>query len=142
MSLNAPNYQTFVERLAETFEADTDLFPLETTGEALINNVIRNRPAIEQSAGDGAIIPYIIVFHSQQPNRFLEKVGRDERNIEGGSVYELEFYCVAISNAELTRDVAQQDMDKITAAMRNALSRNLRLTKSAQLPFEPWSLVP
>lgn len=126
MSLQPPDLQDYIERIALTLEANTTLFPAETTGENLVTKVIRNKPAIEQSAESG-IIPYILVFASSQPIRFLEKAGRDGRDVEGGSVYELEIYCVAITNAEISADVAQQDVHNITQAMRTALANNLRL---------------
>lgn len=130
MSLETVNYQTFVDRVAETFEKDSTLFPQEESAKMLVTKVIRNRPPIEQSADDG-VIPYILVFSSGQPIRFMEKAGRDTRNIEGGGVYELEIYCVAITNNEITRSGAVGDIDTITQAMRNALARNMRLAVPA-----------
>jgi len=126
MSLETVNYQAFIDRIAETFEKDDTLFPQEENAKMLVTKVIRNRPPIEQSADDG-VIPYILVFSSGQPLRFLEKAGRDTRDIEGGAVYELEIYCVAITNNEITRSGAIADIDTITQAMRNALARNMRL---------------
>jgi len=127
--------QTYIERIAEIFEADTTLFPLETTGENLVNGVVRNKPAIEQSA-EGALIPYILVFESSQPIRFLEKGGRDGRDKEGGSVYEAEIYTVVITNNELTSSSAQQKIHIITSAMRNALANNLGLADPTNLTLD------
>jgi len=118
--------QDFIERIALTFEANTVLFPTETTGEPLVNKVIRNKPPMEQSSELGTV-PYILVFESNQPIRFLEKAGRDGRDQEGGSVYEVDIYCVAITNNELTTSEAQQKIHIITQAMRDALANNLRL---------------
>jgi len=128
--------QTFIERIAKIYEADPTLFPPETTGESLVTAVIRNKPAIEQSAPE-AVLPYILVFESAQPIRFLEKAGRDTRNEEGGSVYEVEIYTVVISDNELTTEGAQVDIHTITAAMRNAASKNLRLANPSDLTLDP-----
>ncbi len=128
MSLETIDLQAIIERIAQTYESDTTLFPTEENGESLVTKVIRNKPAIEQSA-EGGLIPYILVFESSQPIRFLEKVGRDTRNAEGGSVYEVEIYSVVITNNELTASTAQQKIHIITQAMRNAVARNLRLAK-------------
>lgn len=136
MSLQAPELQDYIERIAEILEADTTLFPPETSGENLITAVVRNKPAIEQSA-EGALVPYVLVFDSGQPIKFLEKAGRDGRNVEGGSVYELEFYCVVITNADLIASDAQLKIHKITQAVRNALSRNLRLADPTDLNNNP-----
>ena len=91
MSSPVIDIQKYIERIAQVYEADTTLFPLETTAESLVTSVIRNKPAIEQSAPE-AVLPYILVFESKQPIRFLEKAGRDTRNVEGGSVYEVEIF--------------------------------------------------
>ena len=98
--------------------------------------MIRNKPAIEQSAPEG-ILPYILVFESAQPIRFFEKAGRDTRNVEGGTVYEVEIYSVVITDNELTAESAQVDIHTITAAMRNALANNLRLADPANLTLDP-----
>ena len=126
MSLQPPNLQEYIERIAQTLEANKTLFPLEGDGENLVTAVVRNKPAIEQSA-EGALIPYILVFDSGQPIRFLEKAGRDGRDVEGGSVYELEFYCVAVTNNDLLASEAQLKIHDITQAMRTAFATNLRL---------------
>lgn len=136
MSLATINIQDFIERIAEIFEADTTIFPPETTGESLINGVVRNEPAIIQSVPD-EILPYIIVFESKQPIRFIKKVGRDTRDVEGGSLYEVEIYCVVVTDNELTTEEAQIDIHTITAAMRNAVARNLRLADPADLTQDP-----
>jgi len=136
MSLQPPNIQDYIERIAQVYENNTDLFPLETTGENLVNSVIRNKPAIEQSADNG-LIPYILVFESSQPIRFLEKAGRDGRNIEGGSVYEVEIYSVIITDAELSAEISQRDIHNITQIMRTALSNNLRLADPTDLTINP-----
>lgn len=128
--------QDYIERIAAIYEADTTLFPVETTGESLVTKVVRNKPAIEQSA-EGALIPYILVFESQQPIRFFEKAGRDTRNVEGGSVYEVEIYTIVVTNNELTAASAQKKIHTITAAMRNALANNLRLADPADLTNDP-----
>lgn len=128
MSLETIDLQAIIERIAQTYEADTTLFPTEDNGESLVTKVIRNKPAIEQSA-EGGLIPYILVFESTQPIRFLEKRGRDTRDKEGGSVYEVEIYSVVITNNELTTSIAQQKIHIITQAMRNAVANNLRLAK-------------
>lgn len=119
--------QLFIERIAATLKGDTTLFPTENTGQNLVNDVLLNQPAIIQSP-DESLIPYITVFSSQQPLKFLEKAGRDGRNVEGGSVYEYEFYCVLVTDVGLSKETAQQDASVITAAMMNALSQNLRLS--------------
>lgn len=119
--------QLFIERIVSTLKNDTTLFPLETAGQNLVNNVLANQPAVIQSP-DGTLVPYISVFSSQQPLKFLEKAGRDGRNTEGGSVYEYEFYCVLVTDVGFTKQVAQQDASVIAAAMMNALSKNLRLS--------------
>ena len=126
MSLQPPDLQQFIERIAQTLEANTTLFPDEADGESLVTAVVRNKPAIIQSA-ENNLIPYIVVFESDQPIRFLEKAGRDGRDSEGGSVYELEIYCVVVTNAELTSALAQQKIHVLTQAMRTALANNLRL---------------
>jgi len=136
MSLETINYQTFIDRIAQTFEEDNVLFPDEENAKMLVTKVIRNRPPIEQSSDEG-VIPYILVFSSGQPLRFLEKAGRDTRDVEGGSVYELEIYCVAITNNEITRSGAIGDIDTITQAMRNALSRNMRLANPTDKTLDP-----
>lgn len=136
MSLQPVNIQDYIERIAQIYEKDLTLFPLETTGESLVTAVIRNKPAIEQSADDG-IIPYILVFESAQPIKFLEKAGRDGRDVEGGSVYELDIYSVIITNAELSTQTAQQNIHKITQIMRTALSKNLRLANPDDLTLDP-----
>lgn len=126
MSLQAIQVQDYIERIAKIYEANITLFPTETSGQNLITKVIRNRPAIEQSSQDG-VIPYIIVFESTQPIRFLEKAGRDTRNAEGGSVYEVEIYSVAITNNEISATTSQASLNVILQAMRDSLSKNLRL---------------
>lgn len=136
MSNPVIDLQLYIERIAEIFEANTTLFPPETTGESLVTAVVRNKPAIEQSA-EGALVPYILVFESDQPIKFLEKAGRDTRDVEGGSVYELDIYCVVITNNEITAATAQQKIHTITAAMRDALSRNLRLADPSDLTNDP-----
>lgn len=136
MSSPVIDLQAYIERIAAIYEADTTLFPAETTGESLVTKVIRNKPPIEQSAPDG-ILPYIIVFESTNPIRFLEKAGRDTRNVEGGSVYEVEIYSVFVTNNELTAAGAQQKIHTITSAMRNALANNLRLADPANLTLDP-----
>ncbi len=136
MSSPVINLQDYIERIASIFEANTTLFPPDTTGPNLITKVIRNKPPIEQSAPSG-VIPYILVFESGQPIKFLEKAGRDTRNVEGGSVYEVEIYCVAITNNKLTAASAQQKTHTITAAMRDALANNLRLADPANLTLTP-----
>lgn len=136
MSLQAVELQDYIDRIAEILEADTTLFPPETTGENLVTAIVRNKPAIEQSA-EGALVPYILVFESDQPIQFYEKAGRDGRNTEGGSVYELEIYCVVITNADLIASSAQLTIHKITQVVRNALSRNLRLADPADLTLDP-----
>ena len=136
MSSPVIDIQEYIERIAKIYEADTTLFPLETTGESLITSVIRNKPAIEQSAPEG-VLPYILVFESTQPIKFLEKAGRDTRNVEGGSVYEVEIYSVVITDNELTAESAQVDIHTLTAAMRNALANNLRLADPANLTLDP-----
>lgn len=132
MSLEAIEIQDFIDRIAEILEADTTLFPDETNGENLVTAIVKNKPAIEQSA-ESAVVPYILVFESDQPIRFYEKAGRDGRNEEGGGVYELEIYCVTITNADLIATSAQVSVHTITQAVRNALSRNLRLADPADL---------
>jgi hypothetical protein len=132
MSLQPPNLQDYIERIALTLEANLTLFPTEGNGESLVTAVVRNKPAIIQSA-ENNLIPYILVFESDQPIRFLEKAGRDGRNAEGGSVYELEIYCVVITNNELTAALAQQKIHVITQAMRTALANNQRLATPGTL---------
>ncbi len=136
MSLAIPNLQDYIERIAQIYENDSGLFPPENQGESLVNAVVRNKPSIEQSA-EQALIPYILVFESDNPIRFLEKAGRDGRNQEGGSVYELDIYSVVITNNELTAALAQQKIHEITALMRNAVSRNLRLANPKDLTDDP-----
>ena len=136
MSLQTINIQQYIERIASIYEANTTLFPTDTTGENLVTAVIRNKPAIEQSA-EGGLIPYILVFESGQPIRFLEKAGRDGRNVEGGSVYEVEIYTVIITNNELTAASAQQKIHVITQAMRDSMARNLRLADPSDLTNNP-----
>ncbi len=136
MSLAVIDLQAQIERIARIYEEDTDIFPPETTGESLVTKVIRNKPAIEQSSEDG-VVPYILVFESDNPIRFLEKAGRDSRNVEGGSVYESEIYSVVITNNELSAAIAQQKIHVITQAMRNALGRNLRLADPTDLTNDP-----
>ncbi len=136
MSSPVIDLQIYIERIAAIYEANTTLFPPDTTGENLVTSVIRNKPAIEQSAPDG-IIPYILVFEATNPIQFLEKAGRDTRNVEGGTVYEVDIYSVAITNNELTPADAQQNIHIITAAMRDALANNLRLANPANLTLDP-----
>lgn len=136
MSLQPINIQNYIERIAQIHEKNTGLFPTATTGENLVNSVIRNKPAIEQSANNG-IIPYILVFESSQPIRFLEKAGRDGRNVEGGSVYEVDIYSVIITNAELSAETAQQNINKITQIMSTGLANNLRLADPTNLTLDP-----
>lgn len=136
MTLGTIEIQEFIERIAETFEADTTIFPPNTTGESLVNGVVRNEPAIIQSVPD-EILPYIVVFESKQPIRFIRKVGRDTRNVEGGSLYEVEIYCVVVTDNDLTTQEAQIDIHTITAAMRNALAHNLRLADPSDLTQDP-----
>ena len=136
MSLQAIQVQSFIERIAEIYEGNTTLFPPETTGKSLVTKVIRNRPAIEQSSQIG-VIPYILVFESFQPIRFLEKAGRDTRDEEGGSVYEVEIYTVAITNNEISATSSQSNLNVILQAMRDSLSRNLRLADPADLTLDP-----
>lgn len=136
MSLQPPQLQTFIDRIAAILEKNPLLFPSETTGENLVTAIVKNKPAIEQSA-EGAIIPYILVFESGQPIRFLEKAGRDTRDVEGGSVYELEFYCIAITNSELTAADAQKKIHTVTQAIRTAFSNNLRLADPDDLTNDP-----
>ena len=136
MSLQPVNLQEYIDRIAETIEASIIIFPPETTGENLVTTVLKNKPAIEQSA-EGGVIPYILVFESSQPLRFLEKAGRDGRNVEGGSVYELEFYCVIITNADLTTQSAQQANHIVAQAVNTALANNLRLADPADLTQDP-----
>lgn len=136
MSSPVINIQEYIERIAKIYEADTTLFPPDTTGESLVTAVFRNKPAIEQSAPEG-ILPYILVFESTQPIRFFEKAGRDTRNVEGGTVYEVEIYTVVITDNELTTEGAQVDIHTITAAMRNAVSQNLRLADPSDLTLDP-----
>jgi len=136
MSLQPPNLQTFIERIAQVLEKSTVLFPPETTGENLVTAIVRNKPAIEQSA-ENALVPYILVFDSGQPIRFLEKAGRDTRDVEGGSVYELELYCVSITSADLLASDAQLKIHTITQAVRTALANNLRLADPDDLTNDP-----
>lgn len=136
MSSPVINVQDYIERIAAIYEADLTLFPPETTGESLVTAVFRNKPAIEQSQAEG-ILPYILVFESAQPIRFFEKAGRDSRNVEGGTVYEVEIYSVVITDNELTAESAQQDIHTITAAMRNAVANNLRLANPSDLTLDP-----
>lgn len=136
MSLQPPELQTFIERIAAILEKNTIIFPDENTGENLVTAIVRNKPAIEQSA-ENAIIPYILVFESGQPIRFLEKAGRDTRDVEGGSVYELEIYCVAITNSELLPSDAQIKIHTITQAIRTAFANNLRLADPDDLTIDP-----
>ena len=136
MSLGTINLQEFIERISQIYEKDLTIFPPDTTGESLVNGVIRNEPAIMQSAPD-EVLPYIVVFESKQPIRFIRKVGRDTRNVEGGSLYEVEIYCVVITDNELTTEEAQVDIHTITAAMRNALAHDLRLADPADLTLDP-----
>lgn len=136
MSSPVIDLQAYIERISAIYEADTTLFPVETTGEALVTKVIRNKPPLEQSAPDG-ILPYILVFESTNPIRFLEKAGRDTRNVEGGSVYEVDIYSVVVTDNELTASGAQKKIHNITAAMRDALANNLRLANPADLTLDP-----
>ena len=136
MSLQPPDLQEFINRIAQTIEADSTIFPAVTTAQSLVTAVVRNKPAIIQSA-EGALIPYILVFESDQPIRFLEKAGRDGRDAEGGSVYELEFYCIVVTNNELTAQSAQQKIHVITQALRTALANNLRLADPSDLTNDP-----
>lgn len=126
MSVEFIDIQNYVERIATIFENDSTLFPENTVGESLVNGVLRNKPPMVQSSQD-SITPYIVVFESSQPIRDIEKAGRDTIDAEGGGVYEVEIYCVAVSSSELSAELAQQKLHTITAAMRNALANNLRL---------------
>lgn len=119
--------QLFIERIVATLKSDTKLFPPDTTGQNLVTDILANQPAVVQSP-DSTLIPYISVFSSGQPLKFLEKAGRDGRNVEGGSVYEYEFYCVLVTDVGFTKETAQQDASVIAAAMMNTLSKNLRLS--------------
>jgi len=132
MSLLPINIQDHIERIATIFEKDTTLFPAPTDGKPLVTKIIRNKPAIEQSANSG-IVPYILVFESDQPIRFLEKAGRDGRDVAGGDVYESEIYCVAITKDEINTERAQKAIHNITQAMRTALDNNKRLAKPGTL---------
>ena len=125
MSVSTINTQDFITRIVAIFKNDSTIFP--DTGESLVTDVLSNKPAIEQSAQTG-LIPYIIVFESNQPIRDIEKVARDVSiDSEGGGLYEVEIYCVAVTNNELSAEIAQQKNNILTAAMRNALAKNLRL---------------
>ena len=119
--------QLFIERIVGTLNNDVTLFPDEATGQNLVNDVLANQPAVMQSP-DSTLVPYIAVFSSGRPLKWLEKAGRDGRNEEGGSVYEYEFYCVLVTDVSLSQETAQQDASVITAAMMNTLSKNLRLS--------------
>ena len=120
----------FIGKERNRFFPRERLFPLETTGENLINDVLPNQPAIVQSP-DETLIPYVCVFSSNQPLKWLEKAGRDGRNVEGGSVYEYEFYCVLVTSTDFTKEEAQKDASNVTFHMMNALAKNLRLSDSA-----------
>ena len=132
MSVEFIDIQQYIERISTIFENDTTLFPDETSSENLVNSVLRNKPPIIQSAQD-SITPYIAVYESAQAIRDIEKAGRDSRDSEGGGVYEVEIYCVAVSDNELSAEIAQQNLHTITAAMRDALANNLRLADPADL---------
>lgn len=130
------NTQTFINRIADIFENNSSLFPVETNDTRLITAVLRNKPPIEQSSPE-SITPYILVFESDQPLRVIEKAGRDGRNTQGGEVHEVEIYCVAVTNAELTTELAQVKLSTITTAMRSALSQNLRLANPEDKTDDP-----
>lgn len=68
------------------------------------------------------------MFESQsQPIRFLKKIGRDDRDTEGGSLYEVEIYCVIVMGTKLNTQLTQQQLRTVGQAVRDRLSKNLRL---------------
>ena len=123
-----PNEQDYIDRIAAILKADSTLFP--PTGPHLVTAILTNQPAILQSP-DGAVIPYIGIWSGRMPLKFLEKVGRDGIDAEGGSVYEMEIYVVAVTNTGLTAETAQRDVNTLSQAVGTAMARNLRLIDPA-----------
>lgn len=130
MTTEAIQVQDYIERIAQIHEANLKIFPIPTVGKSLVTKVIRNKPAIIQSASNG-IIPYIVVFEPLSPINMIEKVGRDTRDVEGGTLYEVEIYSVCIIGGLLDTQTAQRRARQVTQAMRDGLGRNLRLGKPA-----------
>lgn len=131
----AIDVQEYVDRIAEIFRKDDTIFPDPSIGENLVTKVITNKPAIIMSSDEG-VIPYIVIFESAQPVRFLETAGRGTRDVEGGMVYEVEIYCVALVQP-LNTQFAQIEKRTLAQAMRDALGRNMRLADPDDLTNDP-----
>ena len=76
MSLQTIDLQQYIERIAKIYEANTTLFPLDTTGESLVTAVVRNKPAIEQSA-EGACVSTKNYVDTHAINAIWTKSGTD-----------------------------------------------------------------
>lgn len=132
MSLTSnPNFNDYVERIVEIFNASPLLFP-HTVGQDndvqdLIKQVI---PYLIPNPLDpqGPQYPHIVVTTSRNPIIFRQQTGRNSRDEQGPELLELEFYIIIICKDSRGIVESEQQSYDIRSAVTTVLDRKKRLT--------------
>ena len=127
----APNWNTFIDRLALTLQNSTLLMPAtngDDTQKDLVRQIVKYTFPIPEQVPEGFGPPHIFINRAENPVIRRQKIGRDSRDEHGPEKWTLEFYAVSVIMDETENPLkSQEQLYNVTEAIMTTLGKNRRL---------------